>query len=230
MASPDCSSRRAALEKLPPFMNSVGLIPKIFARIQEAKEPDDRYTQNFQEAVLGYGSGPAKTFIPFLKRMGFLEPDGRPTTLYRQFRNPDTASQAMAAAMRIGFKEVFDRNEYAYKLSDEKLKNLIVEMTGKDNTATSVQQIAATFKACKALADFESEPEAEPEKAAETSQDTTQAPRLPAVSSHAAANDIKMAFGYTINLNLPNTDDPKFLMLSLERSKKRFLSLRHERA
>ena len=48
------------MEKLPPFINSTGLVTKIFDKIQEAKEPDDRYTQNFQAAVLGYGSGNAK--------------------------------------------------------------------------------------------------------------------------------------------------------------------------
>ncbi|WP_339704099.1 DUF5343 domain-containing protein [uncultured Sphingosinicella sp.] len=138
---------------MPPFMVSTGLIPKIFSRIQEAKEPEDRYTQNFQEIVLGYGSGQAKTFIPFLKRMGFLEPDGRPTAIYKQFRNPDTAGPAMAKAMRIGFKEIFDRNEYAQDLSDEKLRNLLVEMTGKDKASSTVQKIAATFKSCKSLAD-----------------------------------------------------------------------------
>jgi hypothetical protein len=192
-------------------MNSVGLIAKIFARIQEAKEPDDRYTQNFQEAVLGYGSGQAKTFIPFLKRMGFLEPDGRPTSLYRQFRNPDTAGSAMAAAMRIGFKAIFDRNEYAYKLSDEKLKNLVVEMSGKDKNSTAIQKIIASFKACKVLADFEVEPaQDEPEDAVDVQTEPTP-PNIPipSIPSSLDTHGVKMSFGYTINLNLPNSDDPK---------------------
>jgi hypothetical protein len=209
MLKPNCVEIGGNVEKLPPFMNSVGLIGKIFSRIQEAKEPDDRYTQNFQEAVLGYGSGQAKNFIPFLKRMGFLEPDGRPTSLYRKFRNPDTAGTAMAAAMRIGFKDIFDRNEYAYKLGDEKLKNLIVEMTGKDKNSTSVQKIAASFKACKSLADFEgADADGEGEIVETPPEGPAPQPQVPFVPPMSDA-DVKMSFGYTINLNLPNTDDPK---------------------
>ena len=116
---------------LPPFINSTGLIGKIFEKIQQAKMPD-RYTQDFQETVLGYGSGSARAFIPFLKRIGFLENDGRPTDLYRRFRNADSSGAAMAEAMRIGWVDLFKRNEFANDLSDDKLKNLVVEVTGRD--------------------------------------------------------------------------------------------------
>ena len=196
---------------VPPFMVSTGLIPKIFARIQEAKEPEDRYTQNFQDTVLGFGSGPAKTFIPFLKRMGFLEADGRPTALYRQFRNPDTAGAAMASAIRLGFKEIFDRNEYAQDLSDEKLKNLLVEMTGKDKGSSTIQKVVATFKACKALADFDAIDSDGPDQADEIN---TSRPGTPVIVETPVppirrSAPVGMSFGYHIHLNLPNTDDPK---------------------
>jgi hypothetical protein len=194
---------------LPPFINSTGLISKIFQKIQEAQEPD-RYTQDFQGTVLGYGSGSARPFIPFLKRLGFLEPDGRPTEIYRRFRNADTAPTAMADAIRHGYKELFKRNEYCYRLAADKLKNLVVEVTGKEKASTSVQAIVASFNACKAFADFEAAPNSSVEHietdetpilpVAERSPSRTEMPSLP---------QMKMSFGYTINLNLPNTDDPK---------------------
>lgn len=202
------------MEKLPPFMNSTGLVSKIFDKIQEAKEPDDRYTQNFQSSVLGYGSGQAKNFIPFLKRMGFLEADGRPTKLYRQFRNPDAAGAAMAEAMRIGYEDVFARNEYAYNLSDDKLKNLLVEMTGKDKNASSIQKIVATWKSCKAYADFDASFEDDVASInAQPSLDETD--ELPSSRANqvspigALPQSVGMSFGYNIHLNLPATTDPK---------------------
>jgi hypothetical protein len=73
---------------LPPFMNSTGLIGKIFEKIQQAKVPP-RYTQDFQATVLGFGSGSARPFIPFLKRLGFLQSDGyanRNLHAFSQFR------------------------------------------------------------------------------------------------------------------------------------------------
>lgn len=78
---------------VPPFMNSTGLIGKIFEKIQQAKVPP-RYTQDFQATVLGYGSGSAKPFIPFLKRLGFIQSDGTPTDLYSRFRNVDSSGAA----------------------------------------------------------------------------------------------------------------------------------------
>jgi len=203
------------MEKLPPFMTSTGLISKIFEKIQQAKEPDDRYTQNFQSSVLGFSSGEAKMFIPFLKRMGFLEADGRPTSIYKQFRNPDAAPSAMAEAMRIGYHDVFVRNEYAYNLTDEKFKNLLVEMTGKDKASSTIQKIVASWKACKNLADFDAKSvpdpvtiEARPQ--IEISQDgfgsdkkasSKEPPLIP--------QNVGVSFGYNININLPATTDPK---------------------
>ncbi|MEL7518179.1 MAG: DUF5343 domain-containing protein [Pseudomonadota bacterium] len=194
-----------ASDVLPPFINSTGLISKIFAKIQEAQEPE-RYTQDFQGTVLGYGSGSAKPFIPFLKRLGFLENDGRPTDVYRIFRNSDSAGSAMADAIRRGYSELFKRNEYCYKLSQEKLKNLVVEVTGKAKDSGSVRAICASFKACNDLADFESsstgavEVEASPTQSSSASEekvpiphDNMQFPEIP--------SDVKMSFGYTINLN-----------------------------
>lgn len=197
---------------LPPFMNSTGLISKIFSKIQEAQEPP-RYTQNFQESVLGYGSGSAKPFIPFLKRLGFLESDGRPTEIYRRFRNADTAGGAMAEAIRKGYKTLYQRNEYAHTLSADKLKSLVVEVTGKEKGAKVIGTIASSFTACKSFADFETQntatvgSEVTPDVSLLSDQPTPTMPQsLPSTLNSQA---VGMSFGYTINLNLPETDDPK---------------------
>lgn len=192
---------------LPPFLNSTGLILKIFEKIQQAKVPE-RYTTDFQGTVLGYGSGSARPFLPFLKRLGFLESDGRPTELYKRFRNSDSSGAAMAQAMRIGYPEIFQRNEYAYNLSDDKLRNLVVEITGREPSDGTVGAIVGSFKALKQLADFDAEGNVE------TTISTDNADPLP--SSRAMVNyepsrsvthnkDLRLA--YTININLPESTD-----------------------
>lgn len=199
---------------MPPFINSTGLIQKIFEKIQQAQEPE-RYTQDFQGTVLGYGSGSARAFIPFLKRMGFLESDGKPTNLYRKFRNADTAGWAMAQAIRHGYKALYQRNEYAHDLTDDKLKNLVVEITGKAKSAGSVAAIAGSFKACKNFAEFSQTVELKQEEdssgaespANETSSYEKPIGLLPPFARQG--QQVGMSFGYTINLNLPDTDDPK---------------------
>lgn len=187
---------------VPPFINSTGLIGKIFEKIQQAKVPP-RYTQDFQATVLGYGSGSAKPFIPFLKRLGFIQADGTPTALYSRFRNVDGSGEAMADAMRHGYAEIFKINEYAHDLSDDKLKGLVVQITGKEPNDGTVGAIVGSFKACKQLADFDAQKDSELEKVQplELSKSIVKHDG----SKSAKAPDIRLA--YTININLPETTD-----------------------
>lgn len=182
-------------------MNSTGLIGKIFEKIQQAKVPP-RYTQDFQATVLGYGSGSAKPFIPFLKRLGFIQSDGTPTELYTRFRNADSSGAAMADAMRQGFSDIFQKNEFAHALTDDKLKNLVVEVTGKEPGDGTVSAIVGSFKACKQLADFDAANAMAKEKVAPLDISKSLVKHDPKSSS---STDLRLA--YTINVNLPETTD-----------------------
>lgn len=184
---------------LPPFINSTGLIGKIFEKIQQAKVPP-RYTQDFQATVLGYGSGSARSFIPFLKRLGFIQGDGTPTELYSRFRNVDSSGAAMAEAMRIGFADIFQKNEFAHALTDDKLKNLVVEVTGKEPNDGTVGAIVGSFKACKLLADFDAADTTENDKVQPLDFSKSLVKHEP---KPAAAAELRLA--YTINVNLPET-------------------------
>ncbi|MHA1598727.1 MAG: DUF5343 domain-containing protein, partial [Alphaproteobacteria bacterium] len=117
-----------------PYMTSPGLIPKILGKIQEARRPE-RFTQDFLETKLGHSGGSARAIIPLLKRLGLLSGDGVPTDRYDKFRNEHTQGVAMANALREGYKEIFDRSEYAGDLEKAKLQAMVLEITGleKDN-------------------------------------------------------------------------------------------------
>ena len=195
-----------------PYLASPGVIPKIFARVREARRPD-RFTQDFLETKLGHSGGSARAIIPLLKRMAFLSADGTPTGLYDKFRNPSTSAAAVAAGIRSAYAELFDRNQYASDLSREKLKNLILEMTGleKDNTVANL--MVSTFWTLKNEADFEaglddaldrssggvvvSEPPLE-----QRAEEPREQPRQ---HTTGASSPVDFRVGYTINLNLPET-------------------------
>lgn len=185
---------------LPPFINSTGLIGKIFEKIQQAQVPA-RYTQDFQATVLGYGSGSAKPFIPFLKRLGFIQSDGTPTELYSKFRNVDSSGVAMATAMQQGFADIFQKNDFAQALTDDKLKNLVVEITGKEPSDGTVGAIVGSFKACKQLADFDGTVTADKNKLPPLEISKSLVKHEP----KSSLTDLRMS--YTINVNLPETTD-----------------------
>ncbi len=183
----------------PPFINSTGLVGKIFEKIQQAKVPP-RYTQDFQATVLGYGSGSARPFIPFLKRLNFIQSDGTPTELYTRFRNADSSGAAMAEAMRIGFADIFQKNEFANEMSDDKLKNLVVEVTGKKPSDSVVTAIVGSFKACKQLADFDA---ADAKDGGKVEPLELSKSLVKHENKVGQKTDLRLA--YTINVNLPET-------------------------
>src|SRR5262245_48152626 len=104
--------------------------------------------------MLGFKGGNYRPFIPLAKKLGFLHSDGTPTELYQRYRNPHTSKGAVADGLRTAYRELFERNESAYKLPKDQLKGLVVEITGLEPSHRVVQSICQTFEALKPLADF----------------------------------------------------------------------------
>jgi hypothetical protein len=187
-------------------MNATGLVPKIFDKIISASQPE-RFTQDFLKTKLGYDSGSSRPFIPSLKRLGFIGTDGTPTPLYSKFRNEEERGKAMAQAIRHGYKEVFERNEYAHDLEKGKFKNLIIEMTGLEPGDTMVNAIVGTFFALKSYAKFDAQDNAQDESKKKNivllENNGEDAP--PPLPPRQPATGLNLS--YTINLNLPETSD-----------------------
>lgn len=193
-----------------PFMNSTGLIGKILNKIIEAQTPP-KYSTDFQTNKLGYGSGSAKPFIPLLKRIGFLTPDGAPTDLYKQFRNSSTRGSAMAQAIKKGYSPLYSISEYAHDLDSKKLKDAVIQVTGYSSDSSMVSAIVSTFNALKTFANFEMEQaSSEPADSELNENQTKQVPMAHGQNGHAASLQSRgMNLSYTINLNLPETKDPE---------------------
>ena len=184
-----------------PYVQAHSNINKVLEKIKNASLPP-RFTQDYLSTKLGIKSSSAKPVIPFLKRTGFLGSDGVPTELYKAFRNPTESGRAAAEALRTGYKEVFEINEYANELDDTDLKGIVVQITGLEPDARNTQAIVGSFKALKDFADFgvngstdlDLQPASETPESEESAQN-----KKPTVGS--------LGLSYTINLNLPATSD-----------------------
>jgi len=184
-----------------PYVNQPGLMVKILNKIKEAKTPD-RFTIDFLETKLGFRGGNYRQFIPFAKKLGFLNSDGTPTERYKQFRNNATSSAAIAAALKNGYHEVFERNEFANNLNKEDFKGLVVEITGLEPKNKVVQLICSTFETLKKLANFET---TLPTEQAKNEDLTERSERDEETENLRREFDLNLS--YTINLVLPKTDD-----------------------
>jgi Family of unknown function (DUF5343) len=194
-----------------PYMISPGLIPKILTKIEEAKRPD-RFTQDFLGTKLGYPSGSARPIIPLLKRMGFLNSDGSPTALYDQFRNSDTQRVAVAQGIRNAYVELFERNKYAGDLTKDKLKSLVMEVTGAAHDDRTVALTLLTFGKLKELADFDADAKAEPAgSVARLVPSNNGGENLIAEPQRAPAEieSVGLNLAYTVNIVLPETTNPE---------------------
>lgn len=220
----------------PPYMATPGLIPKILAKIEDARRPE-RFTQDFLETMLGFSGGSARAFIPLLKRMQFLSSDSTPTALYDQYRNDDTRARALAAGVMNAYSDVFERNSFAFNLQREKFASLVTEMTGLPKDSQVGRLIVSTFWTLKDGADFEGKldndgPANRPTVTAPADHDPSRT--LPAESPPAppaapplrpaSSNDVQFRVGYTINLNLPETTNPDVFNAIFKSLKEHLLS------
>lgn len=192
-----------------PFMNSTGLIKKILDRVIEASRPS-RFTHDFLGTKLGYSSGSAAPIVPLMKRLGFIASDGSPTELYDKFRSDSSRGAAMAQGLRNAYSELFSRNEYVYNLTRDKLRDMVVEITGLEKGATRVKAIVGTFEALKQYADFEQEEllgttQGTEEKIDNDIQEFENPKQIPI--GQVDAESVGLNLSYTINLNLPETSD-----------------------
>lgn len=190
-----------------PYMASAGTLPKVLNKIIEASVPES-FNADFLGTRLGFPGGNQRTFISWAKKCELINPDGTPTQIYKNFRNPDFRGAAMAKALKIGYGELYTRNEYAHDLPDKDLKNLVSEITDKPHDNSTVSAIVRSFKNARDFADFDAaEPKPAEKGAKPTSKDEVQK-NLPAPISHPSTSKVSLGLNYTINLVLPKTDDP----------------------
>ena len=188
-----------------PYVVAPSSVVKILNKVKDAKTPD-RFTQDFLQTKLGFKGGNNRQFIPLAKKIGFLNSDGTPTDLYKKYRNPGTAKAAVAQAVRTGYRELFERNEYAGTLKKEELKGLVVEITGLEPGNKIVQLVCQTIEQLKSIADFDAQLEENGKSSeADGGDDAPNAEEL--AHEHQSAK-IRLGLAYTINLVLPKTEDP----------------------
>ncbi|WP_276371739.1 DUF5343 domain-containing protein [Chryseolinea sp. H1M3-3] len=188
-----------------PYMSAPGSISKILEKIREAATPES-FSQDFLSTKLGFNGGNYLTFISWAKKCGLLNSDGSPTQLYKQFRNPATSSHSLGKALRIGYAELYSRNEYCHDLDKKGFKGLVMEATGEAHDSAKVDRIVSTFFNAKTLATFDGSPEVKKEDNKDDSKPNKEETQIHALSHSRGKTSIGL--NYTINLVLPKTDDP----------------------
>jgi hypothetical protein len=126
-----------------PYLTAAGTLKRALERLIDASRPD-KFNADFLENVLKLSGGGARATIPILKKMNFLSSDAVPTELYAKFRTSGGRAAAAVQGLRNGFPEIFKRSEYAHTVDDNKLRDIIVEITGLKANDTVAKAIYST--------------------------------------------------------------------------------------
>lgn len=183
-----------------PYTGSPGVLKKVLDKIPDAEKPSV-FNADFLGTVLGATGGSARPIPPILKTTGLLNQSGAPTDLYSQFQTQSGRANAALQALKNGFAEIFKRNQYAHRLDEKGLLDVIVAVTGLPRTDNVVRAVLSTFQVFQGYARDASE-----EPAPETQQ------RRPVTAEAVEQDDMEqpnisrtLGLTYNINVVLPET-------------------------
>lgn len=212
-----------------PYVTAPGNVSKALEGIVSAATPE-RVSGDFVKTILKVPGGSGDQMTSFLKKIGFTNPDGSPSVIYKKFRNSTSRGKAAADSLKLAYAPLYTRNEFMHQLSDEKLKGLIIEETGLGEDSSVVGLVLACIKAIKKYADW-----------SRVETDVTELEKSPAstaisLKSNSQTNgdgvsDIQsfgMSLSYTINLNLPATSDIAVFNAIFKSLKENLLKTGHE--
>lgn len=183
-----------------PYTLAPGRLQEALKGLMEAERPQ-KFNEGFLDGVLQMRGGSARAIPPILKKVGMLNSDNSPTDLYSKFKSISSRPNAALIALRTGYSEIFKRNEYAHKLSDSRLKDIIIEITGLRQSDQIASAIFSTFSAFNEFARDAGEM-----GAAETGDLNDEAETVQRSNSHAnEQRDFNLV--NTINIVLPETTD-----------------------
>lgn len=190
-----------------PYVTAPGNVERALKQIKSAATPE-AVSQDFVKTILGIPGGSGNQMTAYLRKIGFVAPDGKPTDIYKKFRNTVTEGWAAAQALKTGYAPLYVRNEYMHQLTEEQLRGLIVEETGVEQDSAVVTNVLGCIKHLKKHAKWNVEVV---EEAGQNSP--VAAPPNPDRNQHnyvppEAPPRLGLNLGYTINLNLPATSDP----------------------
>jgi hypothetical protein len=199
------ASKKTERREIPggvPYSTSPGVFKTALERIVAAERPD-KFSGDFMATVLKISGGSSRPVPPLFKKMGFITSDGSPTDLYSKFKTDGGRSQAAYEGLRAAFAEVFRRNEYAHKLDEAGVVDLLVEITGLKRNDQVLRYMAQTFEAIRSFI-------RKGAQVTETEADTGPSPspsQEPVRSEHAALGSRSLGLAYNINIVLPETEN-----------------------
>jgi hypothetical protein len=129
---------------------AVSRIPDLFNRIKDGQAPD-LFTQQLLKDW-GFSSSNDRAFLPLLKALGFLSPDGKPTSVYHEYRDHSRSKAVLGQAIRQAYSDIFLIKEHPTEADRDAIQGKFKSYHNvSDHVATLM---ARTFLSLLSLADL----------------------------------------------------------------------------
>lgn len=180
----------------------------LFDTLRQGQAPE-KFTREFLKDI-GFTSSNHLAFVPLLKGLGFLTPDGLPTQRYRSFLDKTLSGKILAEALKEAYGDIF-----VLKTRPTKDDRALIEGKYKSTYNLSdlqAERAARTFLALLELADQDAlyapavaETTPSPQPPAKPSEDD-EARMLPIRHKRSGSAE-SVGLHYNIQIHLPATKD-----------------------
>lgn len=179
------------------YVQVYGKLADLFAKIRDGQAPDQFTLQLLKD--LGFSSSSDRQFIPLLKALGFLSPDGKPTSRYHAYRDHSNSKIVMGDALREAYGDIFLIKAMPTKDDRNAIQG---KFKSYHNTSERMAELmTSTFLGLLSLADLSGKAKQALEKPGTDSP----VPKEPAPATpHALPSP---ALHYNIQIHLPATKD-----------------------
>lgn len=184
------------------YTPSHGVLKKFLEIASEAARPEMVNYEYLESKQLTGGS--AKAVPPLLKKMNFLDSGGKPTEVYAKFQTGTSRSEAALVGLKSAFKSVFDRNRFSHTLSKEKVKDIIIEITGLERSSSTLRAMMGTFDAIKSFINIE---DLENKNSNESQKVEVKKDQDGILGGETETSGVGLGLRYNINVVLPDTSD-----------------------
>lgn len=188
---------------------AVSRIPDLFAKIRDGQAPDQFTLQLLKD--WGFQSSNDRAFLPLLKALGFLSPDGKPTSLYHEYRDHSRSKKVMGRALRQSYGDIFLIKEHPTQADRDAIQGKFKSFHNASDHVAGL--MAKTFLSLLSLADLTPDAPGKP--------DTGRSPRKKDVEEGDNKHDEEADEGsghrkfklhtpglhYNIQIHLPATKD-----------------------
>lgn len=186
------------------YVQVYGQIPEFFSKLQDGQAPDKFTNQHLKD--IGYASSNFRAFIPLLKVLGFLTPEGAPTPRYHEYRSRADGPRILGEALREAYSELFvikdPPTDKDRPLLEGKFKSA---HNAGDRTA---ELMARTFLALLKIADVSGRKEAPVEPVSHNEPETPGPTNGVSIGAHFPVQPAAgPSLHYNIQIHLPATKD-----------------------